>query len=201
MKTNEISVQRALTKIKNYSVETNKLFNLDYSAVYSNGRNIKTGVKIAEDTVEPKKSLQTATDTIRHLFDLKRAVHASNNVEVVNIPHVGKVTLAEAIIYKNSILPELANLHATLVNDQKRALDKFNRELENYDQTVLSIKGNDKYTEVVKQALLEELETNKPTMKGLTNEINEMKETIDYLTLELDIILSEKNAQVMIELP
>lgn len=203
---NKISIQRALTTIKLFEENSNFHQTLDAATLASNGKTV-SGEKVSEFEENFKKDLKSIEDKIKYIFDLKRRVHVSNMENVIKVPQLGEMTVAEIIIFRQTTLPRLVQLVNHLTSQYNTVVRQYEQRhaawVKELNEVTISSKnsieeGNTSLE--YRDLFIKEVEKREPKIIFDKKVLEKYSELVEFFTEELDIILSEHNASTFISL-
>lgn len=198
-------LQRALTKQTHSEESIRSLINnTRYSDVVVGEKSTsdpKINAKEASAIVQ--KSHKATMDAIDEVFNLRRAIARTNAETIVEIPKLGTMSIADAIIYRRQILPLLKVYSSELQRSQVRALKMFEANQEVYNSNIHAMTdafSKDKMESANQpvgnliESIIEMNAINKPTLLDNSKNLEELNALINFLEEELDSILSIANA-------
>lgn len=203
---NKISIQRALTTIKLFEENGSFHQTLDAATLASNGKTV-TGERVSEFEENFKKDFKSIEDKIKHIFDLKRRVHVSNMENVIDVPQLGEMTVAEIIIFRQTTLPRLVQLVNHLTSQYNTVVRQYEQRHAAWVKELneVTISSNNSIEEgntslEYRDLFIKEVEKREPKIIFDKKVLEKYSELVKFFTEELDIILSEHNASTFISL-
>lgn len=205
---NKISIQRALTTIKLFE-KNFTLHNAFQSATLVSNGKTANGETLDVFNNTFNNEFKSIKDKIDHIFKLRKAIQRSNMENVVEVPHLGTMSIADVIIYRQTTLPHVIAVaekltsqyndvvrkyeqsHSVWVKDLNEAIGKINSN-KNDDSSA----GSSDYH----KALINEIEKREPKIVFDKENHTKYVELVEFFKEELDIILSEHNASTFISL-
>lgn len=198
-----MNLQRALTKqtLSNSTI-ANHLYNTKFTGVSVGDKIEGTNIKTADFANEHKTVHQSTMDKIQEVFKLRQDIQRKNMETVVHIKELGgDITVADAIIYRQHILPLLESYYSTLRNHQNDAVKTFAKAEERYNTSVDNMvqmssreNGGKALTQDEVNVILKLNTGRKPTMFSQEDNLEELRKLIEFLREELDATLSVVNA-------
>jgi hypothetical protein len=193
----KMTITRALTTLKMLDKKIKKA-NSKCFVTYKVGDN--------QDKCEAKSNFQSAMDLIQYRDTIKSAVMKANSVNTLNIGNK-TYTIQEAIDAKTSINYRLDLLYnmRTQLRDVSSVINETNEIVqERLDRHIESILGNDsknkdKEIDAISESFLKRNQAVVIDEINIENKIEQMENEITEFQNEIDLCLSEKNAQTYIE--
>jgi len=202
-----MNIQRGLTRLSNSESRLDeKLRDAKLGGVSVKGIMAGTMIKEEDFKKEFEGSHQSIMDTIQDVFKLRSAIQRTNMNTIVNIPELGgDITIADAIIYRQHILPLLESYASTLAYTTQQTATTFARAQEQYqnniDNTIKSMNhnGDKTLTQDEINLILKMNESMDPVLYTNNSNLYELRKMIAFLKEELDAVLSVNNALTEIE--
>lgn len=186
------TISRGLVTIKHFRTTfAEALQSAVFSGVFRNGTELKTAKKVSDFTNESRKSIQSIKDKLESDFNLRCKINKANSENYIEIDG-RKMTISDALTYRQHILPQLKVLHLRLIKDLQDARKHYTVLEREYAAALASAKDD---TEL--KTLVERRE--KPSILDIQSEIDSIKSKIDFFDLEFDAILTETNPLIKID--
>ena len=211
--TDKITLTRALTELKHLSASISRTNTAAFvSFTKGEGDHLVTanGTALAALTSSLQANLQSATDKITRLADLKNKIAVANATIKVKVAGQ-EMTIAEAVAMKNVVIPAKKELLAALKLQLQRTNDAVaagnNRLDAEIEAAIRNLAGNEKAMkgfgeeEYNAQALPRKKRGQHAILdpNNLSAVITTMEKEIDDFLQEVDIALSEANSTNTIE--
>ena len=185
------NVARTLTSLKNFDKTFRQsISESKFAFVSRGGKDTRSGKLLNEVKEEQTLLIKSSLDKIDDVFNKRCAIAQANLTQQVTI---GKMTmsLAEAMIYKNHVLPLIIELRDRIKADNRLASIEYNK----YDNDFVTL-SKDKYAaDVISLKPLFE-----PVLHSIDAELEDLNTRIDFFENELDSLLNEINPSLMIDL-
>ncbi len=185
------TIARALVTIKrskNLFIEA--LRDSVFSGVIRNGVEISTGLKTKEFSEKSHTALQSINDRLDTEFKLRCQINRANFETKIKIGDQ-EMSINDALTYRTHILPNLRALHQRLVKDLSASRSSFSTLEREFDAKFSKASSDDEL-----KTLLEKRE--RPSIFDIQQQIDVLKEKIDFFDLEFDAILTENNPIITI---
>lgn len=203
-----MNMQRALKRAKDFTPSQessgafaeflNKQTTL-FSGVTIDGKTID-GVMTEKEMIERiKTSHQSAEDQLTNFFNLKTGILWTNMKTKVEVGVLGELTVMEAVVYRDNVLPLLKAYVNQIESEHRQAVQVNVKLLEKYEQRldtmVKNSSGDGKTITKEEVAVLEGLCANsKPTLHVDMAQLDSLKLRIRTIEEDLDVALSSSNA-------
>lgn len=202
-----MNIQRGLTRLSNSEDRLDeKMRNAKLGGVSIKGIIAGTTIKEEDFKKEFEGSHQSIMDTIQDVFKLRSAIQRTNMNTIVNIPELGgDITIADAIIYRQHILPLLETYASILAYNTQQTANVFARAQDQYqtniENTIKSMNhnGDKPLSQDEINLILKMNESMVPVMYTNNGNLEELRKKITFLKEELDAVLSVNNALTEIE--
>lgn len=189
-----ISIARALVEAGRF-VDEFKTFlsNTAFTTVFKNGKDVYNGRDAKTCESELRANVQSLNDRLDSQFDRWRKINRKNNETVIQI-NGRDLTIAEALIYRNKIIPLKKEALARLKSQYTSAHSKFANLSVDADQHISAL-GKDVTEETI--AIIRQ--NYDPTILDLKPIIDKYESEIQYYERELDSVLTENNPVIMLD--
>ncbi len=211
VKTEKISVTRALAEKKNLENRIDKAIRVSVFVTQTTGEKPVTGYEATKDfEKEAKSNFDSITALINRKAAIKSAIAKSNAVTKVKIGDT-EMTVTEAIDYKNNVIENKESLLSALTQQlhvAERAIETQKERnkvgLENHLKTLFGEnKAKANQTEIEEQTKLYEKQHGAVLVDPIKvrAKIKELEEEIENFNTNIDYALTEINTRTDIEVP
>lgn len=189
-----ISIARALVEAGRFVDEFKAyLAGTAFTTVFKNGKDVYNGRPEKECQSELRANLQSMNDRLETQFVRWCNINRKNNETVITID--GRdLTIAEALIYRNKIIPLKKEAVARLKSQYATAHSKFTGLAVEADAQIskLGVGATEETIRVIRENF-------DPSIVDMKPHIDKIEAEIQFYERELDSLLTEKNPTTLID--
>lgn len=197
--TNKVSCQRLLAKTKQMKLNFGKVltekFSNSFVSVHKGKNALNELSKTNYGLTEIQQEQQSVHDTILNHFEERKRINNANQHATIDVKGFGVMTIAEAIILRDNILPMLTNQYKVMKMNIQSAKNAYNT-LEVHWQARVDAANKIEDADV-RAANISSLNKEKPVLVYDEEFFKDLEDTVLHLNSELNYLLSEKNAETL----
>lgn len=191
--TNQMSISRALTWLKHFIPTWSTITAGRWAEVIVNGRSIETSMTAEDFQAQLKTQHQSIMDRVNDVYKKREAINAANQKTQIRIGDKD-FTVANAMIYRQHVIPLLERYVADATTSIDRARRMYNEQNNKFQAAV------NNQIDLTDAGLASMRMMFEPTIIDNRKEIEELKAHINAFKLDFDALLSEQNSITTIDL-